>query len=130
MGMYTELYIACEMKPDLPKDVEEVLLYLFGDGDKPETLPDHEFFKTFRWSLIGTGSSYYFIPFAVSNIQMAGFTEPSYYITSRSDIKNYEKEIQKFLDWLRPYIRGSSCDHIGHIRFEEDLTPTLLYKEE
>ena len=40
MGMYTELYLTCEFKKELPEDVTAVLQHLFSDGDKLETTPD------------------------------------------------------------------------------------------
>jgi hypothetical protein len=46
MGMYTELIFGAAIKAKgLPKDVLEVLLYLFEGGEQPHELPTHEYFK-------------------------------------------------------------------------------------
>ena len=126
MGMYTELYISCELK-ELPNDVENVLNALFGDGnfDELDTLPDHPFFTCPRWSMVGGCSSYYFTPFALSKLHRDH--TGTLYLTSRSDLKNYHGEIKGFLDWIMPYIDACEGDHLGHFRYEEEETPTFIF---
>lgn len=122
MGMYTELVLKCGIKEDIPDDVEAVLHYLFNGGTAPsyDKLPTHRFFQTTRWSMIGRSNSYYHVPWACSK----------YYegrIFSRSDLKNYDDEIMKFIDWLRPYIDEFPEQCIGWMWYEEDNAPTLIY---
>jgi len=124
VGMYTELYLSCEFNEDLPKEAENVLLHLFGDGPVPETLPDHQFFSCDRWGQIGRMSSFYFTPFPLSKIVKE---QGNYYLTTRSDLKNYDSEIIEFLDWVKPYIDASEDDFIGYYRYEESDNPTLIY---
>lgn len=129
MGMYTELYIAVEIKKDTPEDVINILKYLFDhDRDdfrtEPENLPGHDFFKCERWMCIGSMASFYFQPKATSKF----YKQLEYYfITSRSDLKNYDGEIKKFLDWVMPYIEAYDGDHLGHYRYEENDQPTLIF---
>ncbi len=127
MGMYTELFLSCEFNEDLPKEAEKVLLHLFDAKDEPESLPDHEFFSCTRWRQIGSMCSFYFTPFALSKIEKE---QGSYYLTTRSDLKNYDSEIEKFLNWVEPYIYAHDGDHLGHYRYEEDDKPTLIFKAE
>ena len=126
MGMYTELYLSCSLKPDLPENVKQVIEYLFNDPyfvlAEPEDLPVHEFFRTRNWSAIGTSCSYYFVPFSVSVFK-------ENYLTMRCDLKNYEGEIEKFLDWIDPYLNHFEGDHLGHYRHEENELPTLIFKK-
>lgn len=121
--MYTELFIKCEMKSDLPKEVLNVLKYLFGDEDLDPgiELPEHDFFKCERWRFIGNGYSHYFAPFATSEFRKN-------YLISRSDLKNYNDEIERFLDWVMPYIAEPEGQFIGYHIYEESDTPTLIYK--
>ena len=124
MGMYTELVLKARVKHDLPADIEAVLQYLFNDAGAGEPLrPHHEFFQCSRWAAIGSCSSHYHIPWATS--RYAGG-----HIFSRSDLKNYEGEIDKFIDWISPYLETSNGDCIGWGWYEEDAAPTLLYKGE
>jgi hypothetical protein len=131
MGMYTELVLKCQIKDDLPDDVRAVLKHLFKGGDEPESLPDHEFFKSRRWSLIGRCSSFYHHPNAMSDYWTGHGDDDNRggYIFSRSDLKNYDGEIGHFIDWLMPYIDQDEGDCIGWEWYEEDDVPTLLLKK-
>jgi len=51
----------------------------------------------------------------------------SYFLCIRSNFKNYDDEIQSFIDWIRPYINKSEGDFLGFWRYEEDEEPTLIY---
>jgi hypothetical protein len=138
MGMYTECYVNVRLVENLPKKIIEVLEYLFDnswyDNDEgmhvqekqePAALPDHKFFSTCRWRLIGSGASFYHIPFPTSKILLE---LDQYYLTSRSDLKNYEGEIELFFDWLMPYIDAFEGEFIGYSRYEEDDMPQLFFK--
>ncbi len=124
MGTYTELVLKCRLKRDMPKEALDVFDYLFGLGEKPATLPKHNFFSLPRWELVGRCSSYYHHPEAVNS-----YTE--WRIFSRSDLKNYDDEIENFLDWAKPYIYSASdrgC--IGWTWYEEANEPTLIFEGE
>jgi hypothetical protein len=128
MGMYTELVLKCEIKETAPEEVKEVLRYMFdndGDYELDET-PEHPFFKTPRWNSIGSCSSFYHHPKAVSNIYE---NDGMMYIFNRSDLKNYDNEISLFVDWVTPYIDGYGKVCIGWEWYEEEESPTLLFVE-
>jgi hypothetical protein len=129
MGMYTELYLTCRFKKDLPEEVIAVLKHLFGDfEDAPPTeLPDHTFFECDRWKMIGRCSSHYFVPMATSNLYFNEGNTDQYFLTTRSDLKDYGGEIQKFLNWVMPYIEAYEGDHLGHYRYEEEDQPKLIF---
>jgi len=127
MGMYTELIIKCSIKEDVPDFVIDILDKMFNDhGAEIFDLPDHEFFKCERWDWIGSSSSYYHTPFALSKFQ---HDEISSDLFSRSDLKNYDCEIEKFINWIMPYIDEEPGHCIGWEWYEEDEKPTLLFKE-
>lgn len=130
MGMYTELVLKCSTKANLPDDVKAVLNCLFRGHSEPENLPDHAFFKCLRWACIGQTSSFYHHPKALSDY-WTGFPEDldnGGYIFSRSDLKNYDDEIEHFVDWFMPYIEEDVGQCIGWQWYEEDKAPTLLFK--
>jgi hypothetical protein len=127
MGMYTELVLKCEIKKDTPPDVIAVLRHLFADDNIPATLPEHEFFKCGAWSRIGSCSSFYHHPRPVNDYN----TESSFQaarIFSRSDLKNYDGEIEKFIDWVSPYLDCDEEQCIGWSWYEECDSPMLIYK--
>ena len=139
MGMYTELYISCRIKEGSPTEVIDILRHMFDKTEEEELmegaqrmvgekiehppLPDHEFFRAIGWTRIGRtwGCG------AVSKIDIEYGEEC--YITSKSELQNRDREIEKFIDWIMPYIDGLLGDHIGHYRYENDQTPTLIFKE-
>ncbi len=123
MGMYTELVIKCALKRSLPDDANNVLKYLFGDADEsPINLPEHNFFKRERWKAIGRSNSYYHIP------GCCNFYD-GYYLFSRSDLKDYDQEIENFLDWIDPYITGKKGGFIGWEWHEGWHQPDFIYKK-
>ncbi len=125
MGMYTEAIFKFELTSP-PDNVRNVIEYLFGDREKvPGDLPDHDFFKCPRWEQVGSMSSFYHTPFALSQVWSPEWKHQDMYVFSRFDMKNYNNEIQKFLHWIAPYI--SSCeDVIGWYWYEESEEPSLL----
>lgn len=48
------------------------------------------------------------------------------FVFLRTEIKNYDQEIEKFLEWVKLYI-DPIYDCIGWYWYEEDSEPTLLY---
>jgi hypothetical protein len=129
MGMYTELIFQGESKPDLPKDIQELFDYFFSDTfeldiGQPHSvrkLPDHPFFQCQRWNQIGYMSSHYFTPFALRYTQGTSWNNTKY-VFLRCDLKNYDDDIQLFLDWIKPYM----VDYYGWYWYEEDETPTIF----
>lgn len=126
MGMYTELVLNVTISSDAPEEVVTMLRAMANRDVEPGDLPrpDHPFFKTGRWSALMAASSHYFIPFALSEMRSLDYTS-YHYLSTRSDLKNYDNEIDLFIDWLTPYV-----DHdgfAGYKRYEEDEHPTLLY---
>ena len=137
MGMYTELVCAFELEKNVPKQVIRTLYYMTGQ-EKEDILeqygtPEHELFSSNRWRYMLQGDSYYFDGETHSNIKKDSLypDNPMYYLTVRCNFKNYDNEIDKFIDWLKPYIAydytGQTRKFIGYQRYEENEEPTLLY---
>jgi len=123
MGMYTELIFKARLIDDAPEEVVNIVNFLFSGKLAPKHLPtpDHKFFNCPRWTQVGNSSSFYHIPIASSVVY-------DNYIFSRSDLKNYDNEIELFLDWINPYLDNFTGDCIGWTWYEEDMAPTLIYK--
>lgn len=127
MGMYTEFHFNAELKKDAPKDVMDILRYMLRDGhtELPLDRPNHPFFQCDRWQGLFTGESAYFPITNVRCINNDHFS--STVLNVRSNIKNYDCEIQKFLHWIQPYI-DEGCDTLlGYYRYEEDVWPELIF---
>lgn len=127
MGMYTEIFVSVRLHK-MPEDVFSVLQFLVNGGETPKELPKHEFFDASRWQHVLAMSSYYFIPrsvteFFVDDIAKCGF------LVSLSNLKNYDSEIEKFFDWLMPFIDAQEGEMVGYYRYEEELLPTVVVKQ-
>lgn len=124
MGMYTELVLKVNLSEGCPVDILE---YMFGEGEMPKSLPSHKFFSCPRWDFIGKCSSHYHHPESVNSFPIYDYTK-SRSLFSRSDLKNYDDEIELFIDWLQPYIEGERGTCIGWSWYEERISPTLIFK--
>ena len=128
MGMYTELNIEIEVVND--KKVINILKYMLGDIEDKPKLFDHELFTSERWEWMLRSDSYYFDGQTDSKLFTDNLSKGNqrYYLNVRCNLKNYDKEIQKFLDWLYPYME--TYGFIGYSRYEECYEPTLIYNTE
>lgn len=126
MGMYIELVMAIELneKGKADKDVVDILKYMVGDADNVKTLPNHELFRTKRWRYMLRMSSYYFEGSQHTELKYDNILN-SYYLTVRCNLKNYDDEIAKFVDWIKPY--SETKGFVGYYRYECCKNPTLIY---
>lgn len=131
MGMYTELLLKCEVKGGIDETAFQVLCHLFNKDPAPTQLPDHRFFGLPRWGHIGRACSFYHHPgsfseFTTGGVEQYDLRNDGGYIFSRSDLKNYEGEIEAFLQWVHPYIQELDGKCIGWLWYEEWDCPKLL----
>lgn len=131
MGMYTEFVFASELKHDTPSEVEHILKAMVNGNGFGELLiiPDHDFFKCDRWEMLFTSDSYYFDGKTSASFELDDISN-NYYLTVRSNLKNYDSEIQKFLKWIKPYLVLYGNKFLGYYMYEEDEEPTLIYSDE
>lgn len=124
MGMYTEIFVNCDLKTETPQEVIDVLRAICGsDLSSPvlEGLPD-------RWALLfGNGS--FSVPLTCCGSVTFSDIAGHWSLIGKGDIKNYNDEIENFFKWLMPWIDAEEGAFIGYWRYEEDLMPTLVVKE-
>lgn len=132
MSMYTEIYVKAVLKEDVNINVIDVLKYMLGmDNIELEDLilPNHSLFTTNNWHYMLRSGSYYHVPYVVSLFEYNNISE-NYYLVVRSDFKNYQGEVEKFFDWITPYVeKDGDKTFIGYSLYEEDYEPTLYYVE-
>ena len=105
MGMYTELVCAFNLRKDVPQNVIDILQYMTmtRSGENLNfQLPDHPLFSTARWSTMLCCDSFYFPGESHSQLEYDSII--GWWMTIRCNLKNYDNEIQKFIDWVRPYM--------------------------
>lgn len=127
MGMYTKIFVDVNFKENLPNDVILALKIMVGDLDlvyySRSDLPNHKLFDTTRWDFMLQCSSYYHTPFSLSKLHYDDIAK-SYYLTSSSDFKNYNNEVDLFFDFISKYVENG---FLGYSLYEEDEVPTLYF---
>lgn len=124
--MYTELIFGASLKKETPLAVINALKYMIGElKEKPSDFPLPE--GRCEW-LFQSGNYY----FAVNNsVKTMWFDDigKNWVISTRSGIKNYENEIETFLEWIKPHLdQGSgSRDMYAVVIYEEQDEPTIYY---
>lgn len=102
MGHYTKLKFSCSLKDNAPLDVLEKLsngeMYKFITGEEhppimcvsdiPNIPINHPFGKTHRWDQIFNGAT---------------FNKKRKTLKIECDIKQYEEDYPKLVDWLKPF---------------------------
>ena len=114
MGHYTELRCRLKLKKDLPEEALAVLKRVCADGDlgigeavifdsddvfKPTI--DHPFFKTERWYMLLLANNF------DKTKDQCSFEQNSngnWILSIDSEYKNYDGELEKFFDWITPYL--------------------------
>ncbi|MBU8573712.1 hypothetical protein [Bacillus pumilus] len=129
MGMYTELVCAFELIKETPSHIIETLEFMSGQREEhPIELPANKlFWEGDKWKWMLQTDSYYFDGKTHSEIENDTLVGGRY-VTIRCNLKNYNDEIENFIDWISPYIQ-KDYDHyfIGYKRYEDDKEPTLIF---
>ena len=126
MGMYTELIFGAELKKDTPDNIIEALGYMLGETrEKPKDFP----LPDGRCEWLFCGSSYYFAINNPVNKMWRDHIDNCYHISTRSNIKNYEGEIETFLEWIKPYIESGSGNREMYAitTYEDSEEPIIHY---
>lgn len=129
MGMYTKLELNVRLRPDTPQEVIHFMnVQCSGDWDEKDAItekkPRHEFFECDRWGWIFFGQHDSFERPTGSFIAVDDGDHVILVI--QCELKNYDGEIGKFLDWIKPYVVPNE-NPAGYKKYEEDDEPTLIY---
>ena len=123
--MYTELVAAFSL-PYL-SDIElSIIKYMLHETDKKPNTDDlqHPLFKTTRWQSMLKSDSYYFSGQTNSFLRYDEISK-RHYLTVRFNMKNYDGEIGKFINWM--WMIAEDRGFVGYTIYEENENPTLIY---
>lgn len=130
MGMYTEIFFKAELVKDVPEEVVAILQHLV-EGDLSEAyageLPDHPLFQCQRWDMLGRGGSAYFSENSLPVLKKDWFTK-QWNVVLNANLKNYGSEIEKFFDWIDPYVDLPEGRFMGYELYEESDEPSIYVK--
>ena len=130
MGMYTELILGCALSKDLPDVCEQALDKVINnvEPDEEDALLVNDFIQEYSLEYLLRGGSYYFgVNWGTPMFRLDPIAR-DYRLSSRSNIKNYDGEIEKFLKYLKPYVKqGSGYPHDiwAYVQYEESPFPTM-----
>jgi len=124
MGMYTELHYNAELEKDTPQVVIDTLQRMLGDDSKEVEQP----FDGVRWEYMLRCDSYYFAADTHSTLRFDDIAQANF-LCVRCNLKNYDDEIEKFIQWIDPFVDALPGSFLGFYRYEESETPTLIYKQ-
>lgn len=122
MGMYTEINMRANLRQDTPEEVLQVLEAMaFGAPILAASeLPAHPLFESHRWYHLGVRGSYYFPKAGLSEVVRPVHEWDAPRFSLHGDLKNYDNEIDKFFDWIDPYIDAEPGEFLGYSLYEED----------
>ena len=122
MGMYTEIYVNMDFRPDTPKEIVELLFAICNqDFDYMEKNGYPE-----RFACLFCDMSCYTPQTNTSQITIPGDCRTTMSLLGKGDIKNYDNEIEKFFEIVAPW-----CDNegrmIGYAHYEEHKDPYIFF---
>ena len=123
--MYTELIFGASLKSNTPTDVINAISYMIGEPtDKPSNYP----FDDNDMDVLLSSSYYFGVSLPVRKFWYDTITE-SWCLSTRSNVKNYSNEIERFLEWIKPYIESGSGNREMYaiVIYEDAETPTIYY---
>ncbi|WP_196888826.1 hypothetical protein [Aureivirga sp. CE67] len=125
MGTYTELIFGARLKDETPKKVINSIKKLLGEEVSNAELDEN--FPSKCSYLIGC-SAY----FGVSDPVNKFYYDSGWVLSLRFNTKNYDNEIEFFLEWIKPYIYYASGErNMYAIVISEYCTePTIYYLNE
>lgn len=138
MAIYTEFKFSARLKHDTPKDILDFLntvivdrnigtdkvLFKTEDVFNPEI--NHPFFKTERWYMLFLSNNFR------DDIETSQFklVKNRWEINIHSEFKNYDNEIELFIDWIKPYIIGrKKKQYVGFYEVEGHDKKINIYIE-
>lgn len=128
MGMYTEFDFNSDLKSDTPEEVINILKWMVTRDDNEPPTPDHPFFQCDRWQCLFTMDSFYFDANTKASFEPRVWRD-GWVLNVRSNLKNYDSEIENFIDWIMPYLDKYEGDFLGFYRYEESEDPMIIKYE-
>jgi hypothetical protein len=127
MGMYTTLQLKAVIKPEYVAELAAIeateLAHPYGEVSYKDREAEHEFFRTERHdSLLFHGMTNGYKGGDI--VSVPGFHVVDNVLTVACEIKNYDRVIEKFFDWIAPKLVLTTLE--GDYEYEEQYFPCPL----
>ena len=134
MGMYTEIIFGAELKEDTPNEVIETIYDLItcDNIDEFKYVPEHDFFRLYECFLLKHPGTCFYSTFNKSDKPKIFYINDitnRYILQFKAFIRNYNNQIELFLDWIKPFI-SFGIDYqkfYAIVCYEEQKEPTIYY---
>ena len=119
MGMYTKFNLDVEFRRDTPIYVFNIIDAMLDQRGVKEKFPDILKDHPWRWGFMLASDRFHQSKFGAD----VGNT---YRLIANGYIKNYNSEIQKFVEFIKPWVEFRNVT-IGTMQYEEFNKPTIIY---
>lgn len=136
MGHYTNFRFKAKLRIDTPKEVLTLLdntinkgitdKVIFTSEDIPRPAIEHPFFDCRRWYMLFLSTNF------DKSLQGGRFylKNNRCVLDIHTEFKNYDDEIDQFMDWIKPYVSGrKKKQYVGYEKPEWSDTESNLYIE-
>jgi hypothetical protein len=101
MGSYTQLAIDMVLKHGVSQQARRTLDVMLGYSTPASALPEHPLFHCQRWTvMLCCGSAYFAEEEGRQLVHIGGVTR----LICLSSFKDYDNEVEKFFDWITPFV--------------------------
>ncbi len=123
--MYTELIFGASLKADTPESAVKTIQALIDDDMEAVRLNSG---LVFSRNPFNSGHGYFGLDRPVLAFWQSEYTK-QWHLSTRSNLKNYEQDIELFLEWIKPLIdQGSGVrDMYAIVTYEECEEPAIYY---
>lgn len=132
MGMFTEFHYNVELIKNVPKNILDILHFMLDENRHKSIdtlmIPSHPLFNSERWKGMLLSDSFMFKADTHSTLRFDDIAKV-YFLCIRCNLKNYNNEIENFIDWIDPYVEAYTDDFLGFYRYEESEEPTIVRKK-
>lgn len=132
--MFTEFHYNVELVKNLSRETLDILYYMLDKSSYKcksnlKNIPSHPLFTVSeRWEWMLYTDSCFFSADTISTLRYDDIAKVRY-LCIRCNLKNYNNEIENFIDWIDPYVYGFTGDFLGFYRYEESEDPVIVRKK-
>lgn len=128
MGMYTQLYFNATLSKETPKEIIDTIQRMLDPNQsdiQPENLPKGD---RVSWMFRSGGSAYFGGISGLSSFKYDSLFK-KWSLFGVFDIKDYDNEIESFLEWIKPHIEHGAGRRqmYAMMMYEEQSEPTIYY---
>ena len=125
--MYQEFYMNSSLI-NLTDNIIKLLKFMTGDMSIEQiSLTSDELFKLDRWEYILQSESSRFDSISKSSLDYSAIDD-CYFIRVSCALNNDKNQIQKFINFINPYLNKKHGEFLGYIREEDSNEPIILKK--